>query len=113
MATINTTKSIFKDSKVSEAELSIKHMKESTKLVNSKRVHFKCDIKYAPLYPNGFESVCQGIHVRLIFDGRTIELPEFIVNFFEEKANKKALSIVNKDVRNAKKTQEYLGMEQV
>ena len=110
MAT-NTTKSIFKDSKISEAELSEKYIKESKKLVNTKRVPFKCDIKYAPLYPNGFESSCQGIPIYLIFDGRTVELPEFMIKFFEDKANKKALSIVDKNVRYAKKSQEYLGME--
>lgn len=112
MAT-NTTKTIFKDSKKSESELSVENMKENTKLVNNKRVPFKCDIAYAALYPNGFESTCQGIYIYLIFDGRTVELPEFIAKYVKYKIEKKALSLVDKKTRNATKKQEYLGMEQV
>ena len=110
MAT-NTTKSVFKDSKASDAELSAKAMQENKVLASKKRVPFKCEVAYNALYPNGFESSCQGIPIYLIFDGRTVELPEFMIKFFEDKANKKALSIVDKNVRYAKKSQEYLGME--
>jgi len=82
---VNTTKSVFKDSKKSEAELATESMKENSKLVKIKRVPFKCDVVYAALYPNGFESTCQGIYIYLIFDGRTVELPEFIANYVKEK----------------------------
>ena len=112
MAT-NTTKSIFKDSKKSDAELSVASMQENAKLIKKKRVPFKCDIAYAALYPNGFESTCQGIYIYLIFDGRTVELPEFIANYVKDKIEKKALSLVDKKTRNATKKQEYLGMEYV
>lgn len=110
---VNTTKSVFKDSKKSEAELATESMKENSKLVKAKRVPFKCDVVYAALYPNGFESTCQGIYIYLIFDGRTVELPEFIANYVKEKIEKKALSLVDKKTRNATKKQEYLGMEYV
>lgn len=109
--TTNTTKTVFKDSKISDAELSAKSMKENAKLVNIKRIPFKCDIAYAALYPNGFESSCQGIPIYLIFDGREVELPEFIANFVKGKIEKKAMSLVDKKIRNTSKKQDYLGME--
>lgn len=110
MAT-NTTKSVFKDSKVSDAELSVSAMKENQKLVKNKRVKFKCEVAYNALYPNGFESTCQGIHIYLIFDGREVELPEFIADYVKAKIEKKALSLLDKKARNTMKKQEYLGME--
>lgn len=106
----NTSKSVFKDSKKSDAELSIESMKTNQKLVKYKRVPFKCDIAYAALYPNGFESTCQGIYIYLIFDGRTVELPEFIVNYVKNKIEKKALGVVNRNTRFAEKKQDNLGM---
>lgn len=107
MAT-NTRKTIS-DSKMSDAEISAKSIKENAKLVKSKRVPFKCDIAYAALYPHGFESNCQGIYIYLLFDGRTVELPEFIANFVQRKIEKKAMSLVDKKTRNANKTQAFLG----
>lgn len=112
MAT-NTTKSVFKDSKKSDAELSVKAMQENKKLVSKDRVKFKCDVVYNALYPNGFESTCQGIYIFLIFDGRTVELPAFIADFVKKKLEKKALSTLDKKARNTTKKQEYLGMEYV
>jgi hypothetical protein len=112
MAT-NTTKSVFKDSKASDAELSIKALQESEALSKAKRIPFKCEVAYNALYPNGFESTCQGRHIFLVFDGRTVELPEFIVNYVKAKIEKKALSTLDKKARNASKKQEYLGMEYV
>ena len=98
MAT-NTTKTVFKDSKKSEATLAAESMKENTKLVKAKRVPFKCEVAYAALYPHGFESTCQGIYIYLIFDGREVELPEFIANYVKEKIEKKALNLVDKKTR--------------
>lgn len=112
MAT-NTTKSVFKDSKISDAELSAKALKETKTLANGKKVKFKCEPVYAALYPNGFESTCQGIHIYLIFDGRTVEMDEFIVDYVKAKLEKKALANIDKKNRNATKKQEYLGMEYV
>ena len=112
MAT-NTTQSVFKDSRKSDAELSEKAMKENKKLVNAKRIPFKCEIAYSALYPHGFETVCQGIYVYLIFDGRTVELPDFLADFVKKKIEKKALSQLDKKTRNTSKKQDYLGMEYV
>ena len=112
MAT-NTTTSVFKDSKKSESVLATEAMKEGQKLVKSERVKFKCSAIYSALYPNGFESTCQGVYFFLIFDGRTVELPEFIANYVKAKIEKKALNLVDKKTRNATKKQEYLGMEYV
>lgn len=112
MAT-NTTKSVFKDSKASDAELSVKAIQENKALVKEERIPFKCEVAYNALYPNGFESTCQGIYIFLVFDGRTVELPEFIVNYVKAKIEKKALSTLDKKARNASKKQEYLGMEYV
>lgn len=112
MAT-NTTKTVFKDSKKSDSELSIAKMKEDSRLRQTNRIPFKCDVAYAALYPHGFESHCQGIYVHLIFDGRTVELPEFMANFVKAKIEKKARSLVDKKTRNATRKQEYLGMEYV
>lgn len=110
---INTIDSVFKDSNKTDAELFANQMKEDAKINKCKRVKFKCDIAYAALYPNGFESTCQGRHVRIIFDGRVLELPDFIADFVKAKIEKKALSLVDKKTRNASKQQEYLGMEYV
>lgn len=112
MAT-NTTSTMFKDSKASDAELSAKAMKENSKLVKEKRVKFTCEVAYNALYPNGFESTCQGIHIYLIFDGRTVELPEFIADYVKNKIEKKALANLDKKRRNMTQKQEYLGMEYV
>lgn len=110
---VNTTKSVFKDSKKSEADLFEESMKENSKLSKMKKIPFKCEVAYAALYPHGFVSTCQGRHIFLIFDGRTVELPEFIANYVKEKIEKKAMSLVDKKTRNATKKQEYLGMEYV
>ena len=110
---INTTDSVFKDSKSSDAEIAEKAIKENKALVKNKRVKFKCDPVYHALYPNGFESTCQGIHIYLIFDGREVELPDFIVKYVEEKIKRKALASIDKKARNQSKAQEYLGMETV
>lgn len=112
MAT-NTTKTIFKDSKKSEATLAAENMKEQAIMSGAKKVPFKCEVAYAALYPHGFESTCQGRYIFLIFDGRTVELPEFIAKYVKEKIEKKAMSLVDKKTRNATKKQEYLGMEYV
>jgi hypothetical protein len=110
---INTTESIFKDSKENDAKLAVKALKDGKKIVSGERVKFKCEPVYHALYPNGFESTFQGIHIYLIFDGRTVELPKAVVNFVKMKLEKKAMAEINKKVRNQTKKQEYLGMEYV
>lgn len=112
MAT-NTTKTVFKDSQKSEAQIATEALKEKARIKGNKLVPFECDLAYAALYPQGFESTCQGFYIRFMFDGSIIELPEFAANFVKDKIRKKALSLVDKKRRNATKKQEYLGMEYV
>jgi hypothetical protein len=107
---VNTTGDIFKDSKAKDADLSAKAMATNKALVKHKRVKFKCSAVYAALYPNGFESTCQGIHIYLIFDGREVTLPEFIAKYVQNKIEKKAMAMLDKKTRNATKKQDYLGM---
>ena len=109
--TVNTTGDIFKDSKAKDADLSAKAMATNKALAKHKRVKFKCQAVYAALYPNGFESTCQGIHIYLVFDGREVELPEFIAEYVQKKIEKKAMAMLDKKTRNATKKQDYLGME--
>lgn len=112
MAT-NTTTSVFKDSKKSEATLATEAMKEGQNLTKKERVKFKCSAIYGALYPNGFESTCQGIHIYLIFDDREVELPKFIADYVMYKLNKKAHAEINKKLRNDTQKQDYLGMHYV
>lgn len=112
MAT-NTTTSVFKDSKKSEAVLATEAMKEGQNLVKAERVKFKCSAIYSALYPNGFESTCQGIHIYLIFDDREVELPKFIADYVMYKLDKKAHANMDKKLRNETKKQDYLGMNYV
>ena len=57
---------------------------------------------YNALYPNGFESTYQGIQVLLIFDGRTVELPEAIIDFVKKKIEKKAISEMEKEKKKCR-----------
>lgn len=112
MAT-NTTKTVFKDSQKSDAQLATEALKEKTLIKGKKLVPFKCDLAYAALYPQGFESTCQGFYIRFMFDGSTIELPEFAAIYVKDKIEKKALSLVDKKTRNATQKMDYLGMEYI
>ena len=108
---LNTTGDIFKDSQIKDAELSAKAMATNKALVKHKRVKFKCSAVYAALYPNGFESTCQVIHIYLIFDGREVTLPKFIADYVQKKIERKAEAMLERKTRNATKKQDYLGME--
>ena len=102
MSKDNATKdtSVFKDSKTPDRVLDNKSLEEKVAITKQKRVPFKCEVAYNALYPNGFESTYQGVQINLIFDGRTVELPECIVQFVQEKIEKKALSEMEKRRRN-------------
>lgn len=96
-----TEKSVFKDSKTPDRVLDENSLKEKVAITKAKRVPFKCEVAYNALYPNGFESTYQGIQINLIFDGRTVQLPEAIVQYVKEKIEKKALSEMEKRRRNS------------
>ena len=96
-----TNESVFKDSKTPDRVLDNESLKEKVAITKAKRVPFKCEVAYNALYPNGFESTYQGVQINLIFDGRTVELPEAIIQFVKEKIEKKALSEMEKRRRNS------------
>ena len=107
---VNTTSTIFKDSKKSDADLAAKALKDNELITETGKVKFKCSPVYHALYPNGFESTFQGRHIYLIFDGRTVELSKPVADFVQMKLEKKALAEMGKQVRNQTKKQEDLGM---
>lgn len=103
MSKDNATKSesVFKDSKTPDRVLDAKALQDKVNITKSKRVPFKCEVAYSAYYPNGFESTYQGIQVLLMFDGRTVELPEAVVQFVKEKIEKKVISEAEKRKRNS------------
>lgn len=109
--TVNTTIDNEPKERVSDAVIDAQSLKEKVAITKNKRVPFKCEVVYNALYPNGFESTYQGIQVLLIFDGRTVELPEAIIDFVKKKIEKKAISEMEKKRRNAdhKSAQTFLG----
>lgn len=96
-----TEKSVFKDSKTPDRVLDKKSLEEKVAITKAKRVPFKCEIAYSAYYPNGFESTYQGVQINLIFDGRTIELPESVIQYVKEKIEKKVISEMEKRRRNS------------
>lgn len=96
-----TKTSVFKDTKTPDKVLDKKSLDEKVSITKAKRVPFKCEVAYNALYPNGFESTYQGIQINLIFDGRTVQLPEAIIQYVKEKIEKKALSEMEKRRRNS------------
>ena len=96
-----TEKSVFKDSKTPDRVLDTNSLKEKVAITKAKRVPFKCEVAYSAYYPNGFETTYQGIQVNLVFDGRTVELPEAIIQFVKDKIEKKVISEMEKRKRNS------------
>ena len=90
----------FKDSKTPDRVLDAKALQDKVNITKSKRVPFKCEVAYSAYYPNGFESTYQGIQIGLIFDGRTVELPECVIQFVKAKIERKVISEMEKRKRN-------------
>lgn len=91
----------FKDSKTPDRVLDAKALQDKVSITKAKRVPFKCEIAYSAYYPNGFESTYQGIQIGLIFDGRTVELPEAVIQFVKAKIERKVMSEMEKRKRNS------------
>ena len=106
---VNTTASIANSGRVSDTKLANDNLKNMQKISKSKRVKFTCDYAYAALYPNGFVTTYQGMPVYLIFDGRTVELPEAIAKFVKSKIETKAKSEAEKRRRVAEQPLDNLG----
>lgn len=108
---INTMDSIFKPSNASDAQLDSARLKENKEMVKKNRGKFVCSKVYAPLYPDGFRSTYQGIIIELVFDGRTVELPESCIKYVNAKIAEKAEKTADRLNRftNPKGAQEKIG----
>lgn len=104
---INTTDSI-KEQKV-DTKLQAENFKKAQGISKGPRKKFKCSSIYATLYPDGFISTYQGILINLIFDNREVELPSVVIQYIEDKIQKKADAEAAKLHRFETKKQENLG----
>lgn len=85
---INTLASINKPA--TDEKLQREELKKATSLVKSPRRKFKASSVYASLYPDGLITTYQGIVINLVFDNTVWEFPECIVDYLEDKIQKKA-----------------------
>ena len=104
---INTTESV-KQVKA-DTQLQAENFKKAQGISKGPRKKFKCSSIYATLYPDGFLSTYQGIIINLVFDNRVVELPEVIIDYIEEKIQRKADIEAAKLHRFETKKQENLG----
>lgn len=85
---VNTLESINKPA--TDEKLQREEIKKATSLVNGPKKKFKASTAFATLYPDGLTTTYQGIVINIIFDNTVWEFPECIVNYLEEKIQKKA-----------------------
>lgn len=85
---INTLESINKPA--TDERLQREELKKATSLVKSPRKKFKASSVYASLYPDGLITTYQGIVINLVFDNTVWEFPECIIDYLEDKIQKKA-----------------------
>lgn len=85
---VNTLNSINKPA--TDEKLQKEELKKASSLVKGSRKKFKASSVYASLYPDGLITTYQGIVINLIFDNTVWEFPECIVNYLEDKIQKKA-----------------------
>ena len=85
---LNTSENIRQP--MTDAQLQNSEFKKASSLVGGPKKKFKCSSVYAPLYPDGFTTTYQGVIINLIFDNRVIEMSESIIDFIEDKIQKKA-----------------------
>lgn len=109
---INTTESIKNNSKT-DAQLQKEQFNRAKGISLGPRKKFKCSSIYHALYPQGFVTTYQGITIGLVFDNRVVELPETIINYVENKINKKADKEALKLTNFQTKKQEKLGSYEV
>lgn len=108
---INTTESIKKAGK-SDNQLQSEQLKRARGIAGCPTKKFKCSSIYAALYPDGFVSSYQTIPIYLVFDNRTIELPEPVYNYVTRKLQKKADDEADKLNRYRTMARENLGTRQ-
>lgn len=85
---VNTLDSIKKPA--TDEQLQREELKKASSLVKAPRKKFKASSVYASIYPDGLTTTYQGITINLIFDNTVWEFPECIVDFLEEKIQRKA-----------------------
>ena len=104
---INTMDSVNKAK--ADTQLQAENFKKAQSISKGPRKKFKCSSIYATLYPDGLITTYQGIIIQLIFDNREVELPEVIINYIQDKIQKKADVEAAKLHRFETRKQENLG----
>ena len=107
---INTTASIKKSGKT-DNQLQAEQLRKAQNISKGPTKNFKCSSIYAPLYPDGFVSTYQGVIINLIFDNRTVELPESVCNYVMRTIQRKADKEADRLNRYIKQSRENLGHE--
>lgn len=104
---INTMDSVNKAK--ADTQLQAENFKKAQSISKGPRKKFKCSSIYATLYPDGLITTYQGIIIQLIFDNREVELPEVVINYIQDKIQKKADVEAAKLHRFETRKQENLG----
>ena len=104
---LNTTQSI-KENKT-DNQLQSEQLKKAKGISKCPRKKFKCSSVYAALYPDGYTTTYQGVIISLVFDNSTVELPEPIVKYVEDRLQRKADKEADKLNRFKTKKQYKLG----
>ena len=107
---INTTEKKKKSGKT-DNQLQAEQLRKAQNISKGPTKKFKCSSIYAPLYPDGFVSTYQGVIINLIFDNRTVELPESICNYVMRTIQRKADKEADRLNRYIKQSRENLGHE--
>lgn len=103
----NTLESIKKPA--TDEQLQREELKKATSIVKSPRKKFKASSVYAALYPDGLITTYQGITINLVFDNTVWEFPEEIIEYLEDKIQKKADKEAEKLNRFNTKKQDLIG----
>ena len=104
---LNTTESV--KAVKADTQLQAENFKKAQSISKGPRKKFKCSSIYATLYPDGLITTYQGIIIQLIFDNRKVELPEVVINYIQDKIQKKADVEAAKLHRFETRKQENLG----
>lgn len=104
---INTMDSINKPA--SDAKLQKDALDKAKSIAKAPRKEFKCSSIYASLYPEGMVTTYQGVIINLIFDNRVLNLPEPVIEYIEERIQRKADREAKKQYQFDNKIQEHIG----
>lgn len=104
---INTLESINKPA--TDEKLQREEMKKASSIVKGKRKKFKASTAFASLYPDGLTTSYQGIPINILFNNTVWEFPEAIVDYLEDKIQKKADKEAEKLHQFNTKKQELIG----